>query len=53
MVRIARETGDIDLRDAAVEFGRSMKSGADELAKDLAAFATELATSRDLATSRR
>jgi hypothetical protein len=52
-VTIARELDDSALRDAAVEFGRSMKSSADELARDLAMFATELATTREVATARR
>lgn len=44
MVRIARELGDVDLRDAALEFERGQREGAKAIAETLAAFAVRLAT---------
>ena len=44
MVKIARELGDTDLRDAAVEFERGQREGAKALAETLAAFAVRIAT---------
>jgi hypothetical protein len=44
MVKIARELGDADLRDAAVEFERGQREGAKALAETLAAFAVRIAT---------
>lgn len=46
MVRIARDQKDVELRDAATEFGRATKASAQELAKDLALFAVEIANMR-------
>ena len=46
MTKIARQLKDADLRDAATEFGRATKASAQELAKDLATFAVEIASSR-------
>lgn len=44
MVKIARELGDVDLRDAAVEFERGQREGAKAIAETLAAFAVRIAT---------
>jgi hypothetical protein len=44
MVKIAREMKDTKLRDAAVEFEKGQKTGAQELADQLAAFAVKIAT---------
>lgn len=44
MVKIARELGDADLRDAAVEFERGQREGAKAIAATLAAFAARIAT---------
>ena len=52
MVKIARETDDDELRDAAVEFGKATKASAQVLADDLALFAVEIAT-REPAIARR
>ena len=46
MVKIARQTKDTELRDAAKEFGRATKLSAQELADDLATFAVEIATNK-------
>jgi hypothetical protein len=43
MLKIARATKDTELRDAAREFGRETKAGAQELADELAAFAVLIA----------
>jgi hypothetical protein len=43
MVKIARDQGDTELRDAALEFGKATKASAQELADDLAEFAVEIA----------
>ena len=51
MVKIARDQGDTDLRDAALEFGKATKASAQELADDLAEFAVEIAT-KEPATAR-
>ena len=44
MIKIARELGDTDLRDAAVDFERGQREGAKEIADSLAAFAVRIAT---------
>jgi hypothetical protein len=53
MVKIARDLKDTEMRDAATEFGRATKASAQELAKDLAAFAVEIAGMRRTGTSSR
>ena len=44
VLKIARERGDTELRDAALDMQKGIKAGAQELADDLAAFAVEIAT---------
>ena len=44
VLKIARELGDTELRDAALEMQKGIKAGAQELADDLALFAVEIAT---------
>jgi hypothetical protein len=44
VVKIAREEGDTELRDAALEMGKAVKASAQALADDLATFAVEIAT---------
>ncbi|MFN8621238.1 MAG: hypothetical protein U0869_10880 [Chloroflexota bacterium] len=44
MLRIARELGDVELRDAAMQFERTQREGARTLAESLAAFAVRIAT---------
>lgn len=46
MLKIARALKDTEMRDAALEFGRETKAGAQELANQLAAFAVTIATPR-------
>ena len=43
VVKIARDRGEAELRDAATEMKKEIKAGADELAKSLADFAVRLA----------
>lgn len=52
VVRIARERGDTELRDAALEMGKATKASAQELAADLAAFAVEIAEMEPAAARR-
>lgn len=44
MLKIARELGDTELRDAALEFERGQREGAKILAESLAGFAVRIAT---------
>jgi hypothetical protein len=44
VIKIARERGDTDLRDAAKKMKKEIKSGADELGKSLADFAVQIAS---------
>ena len=44
VLKIARELGDTELRDAALEMQKGVKASAQELADDLALFAVEIAT---------
>jgi len=46
MLKIARALGDTEMRDAARDFGKETKAGAQELADQLAAFAVTIATPR-------
>jgi len=50
MLKIARELGDDELRDAAIEFGKATKASAQLLADDLAVFAVEIATRKPAST---
>jgi len=43
VIKIARETGDKDLRDATTQMRKEIKAGADELGKSLADFAVRIA----------
>lgn len=51
MVKIARELGDAELRDAAVAFERGQREGAKALAESLAAFAVRIAAQGDVRAS--
>jgi hypothetical protein len=44
MIKIARELGDAELRDAATVFERGQREGAKAIADSLAAFAVQIAT---------
>lgn len=44
MLKIARATKDVEMRDAAREFSTATKASAQELAKELASFAVTIAT---------
>lgn len=44
VVKIARQEKNTELRDAATKMKREIKSGADDLAKSLAEFATQIAS---------
>lgn len=53
VVKIARELGDTELRDAALAMGKATKASAQTLADDLAAFAVEIATKEPATASAR